>query len=73
MNEIQQLKKEFNRHKAMTGAKFEFLRKGMATLSEGFKELKDDNDLFYDRIFDIMDELDADLKNIKSRLDQANL
>jgi len=73
MNEIKDLKKEFRRHQAMSNAKFEYLKDWAGKLSKGFGEMKEDNDLFYDSMFEIMDRLDADLNSIKNRLDQANL
>ncbi|MCP4460310.1 MAG: hypothetical protein GY816_20150 [Cytophagales bacterium] len=73
MNEIKDLKKEFRRHQAMSNAKFEYFKDWAGKISKGFGEMKEDNDLFYDSMFEIMDRLDADLNAIKARLDKANI
>ncbi len=73
MNEIKDLKKEFRRHQAMTNAKFEYFKDWASNLSKGFGEMKEENNLFYDGVFEILDRLDADINNIKGRLDKANL
>ncbi|MEQ9286256.1 MAG: hypothetical protein RIG77_05070 [Cyclobacteriaceae bacterium] len=73
MDEIKELKSQFRKHQAMTNAKFEYFKDWAAKLSTGFGELKEENNLFYDGVFEILDKLDADISNIKKRLDKANL
>jgi len=57
----------------MSKAKFEYFKEWAGKISSGFNEMKEDNDLFYDSMFEIMDRLDADLASIKSRPDKANI
>ncbi|MFY0653846.1 MAG: hypothetical protein JXQ96_17525 [Cyclobacteriaceae bacterium] len=67
MNEIRDLKREFRRHQAMSNAKFEYFKDWASKISDGFTELKEENNLFYDGVFEILDRLDDDIASIKSR------
>lgn len=73
MSDTTELKQAFRKHQNVTNAKFESFGQWADSLSKGFEEMKTENDLFYDSIFDIFDRMETDLSDIKKRLDKANI
>lgn len=73
MSEITELKQVFRKHQNDTNAKFEYFRQWADSLSKGFEEMKAENDLFYESVFDIFDRMEQDITDIKKRLDQASI
>ena len=73
MSDITELKKVFRKHQNVINAKFEYFRQWADSLSKGFEEMKAENDLFYESVFDIFDRVEKDIIDIKKRLDQANI